>query len=319
MKNIHSVPLRAAALMVGCALSVLAAPAFAASTWSNLGTIVTTPTGSGCKTAGTAMGNVADCGAGVITGGTASVTMKADGFSTAAGTVAAPTAGTTFAAASVRQYGSAGMGLVNKAETDATGPHAADNNIGTDALRLTFSKQMTLSQVSIGWNGSDNFSADSDITVLAWVGPGSAPGAVNSKTLQTPASAASTASVATAQAASTLLTSGWVLVKNFSDVGLSNGNESTAVGVAAKASAAGGAATIPAAPAIYSSYWLISAYNTTFGGNWTTGNDYFKLTGIVGTTNNIPTGKVPEPGSLALIGAALAGMLALRRRRLATA
>ena len=318
MKNIHSVPLQAAALMVGCALSVLAAPAFAASTWSNLGTIVATPTGSGCKTAGTAMGNVADCGAGVITGGTASVTMKADGFSTADVTVAAPTAGTTFAAASVRQYGSDGMGLVNKAENDTNGPNAADNDIGTDALRLTFSKQMTLSQVSIGWNGTDNSTKDSDISILAWVGGGT-PGAVNGKTIQAPASAASAGSVATAQAASTLLTSGWKLVKKsnankfFNDVGATAGAGGTANILTG--TGAVGAEALP----VYSSYWLISAYNTTFGGNFTSGDDYFKLTGIVGTTNNIPTGKVPEPGSLALVGAAMAGMLALRRRRLVTA
>ncbi|MBK8120481.1 MAG: PEP-CTERM sorting domain-containing protein [Sulfuritalea sp.] len=77
---------------------------------------------------------------------------------------------------------------------------------------------------------------------------------------------------------------------------------------------------------VYSSYWLIGAYNPLAGtdnGFTATGIDYVKLasvTGVVcvgGTGPNCgtPPSQVPEPGSLALVGFALMGMVGLRKRR----
>ena len=161
MKSIRSHSPKIAGLLVGCALVLTALPSFAASTWSDMG--------GTCGSPGLLMGNSGNCGVGA--GDT--VSMSASAFST---TMAGNLAGNTFATASLRTFGSSGLGVVNAHEGAATGPDSVDNQFGTDAIRLTFSKQMNLSQVSIGWNGTDDINADSDISILAWVGPGT-PGA----------------------------------------------------------------------------------------------------------------------------------------------
>lgn len=83
---------------------------------------------------------------------------------------------------------------------------------------------------------------------------------------------------------------------------------------------------------IYSSYWLVSAYNSAYGtttanGETTTDStaDFFKVLAISAQNcegANCPViasaarvASVPEPGSLALIGAACMGVLALRRKQ----
>ena len=74
-----------------------------------------------------------------------------------------------------------------------------------------------------------------------------------------------------------------------------------------------------------SSWWLISAYNTSYGaatsGTVDQGNDYFKLSAVTGTkcTSTVAgvcgsTSKVPEPGSLALVSLALFGAVYTRRQ-----
>jgi hypothetical protein len=216
------------------------------------------------------------------------------GWSTGTGTVSAPSAGTTFAAAKIYDWGSAGLGVVASNESSGSeGPHSADNKYGTDAFLLYFDKKVDLESVKIGWNGTDNpgsydTAESSDISILAYTGnnPPASP----------------TAGLKDLKLAD-LTSSGWTLVGNYGQVG----------------SLANNTATITST--VTSSWWLISAYNSGYGNAGsssglplTAGNDYFKLLSVAGN-NAPPPNQTPEPGSIALAGMGLLGLLASRRRK----
>lgn len=91
------------------------------------------------------------------------------------------------------------------------------------------------------------------------------------------------------------VSSAWTSIGNYSNVGTA----------APKAVNAGG---------VSSSYWLIGAYNPLAGGgSLSAGNDYIKMMSVTTTPGN----QVPEPGTLALLGLGLLGVLARQKRQTA--
>ncbi|MBT9488508.1 MAG: PEP-CTERM sorting domain-containing protein [Rubrivivax sp.] len=244
-----------------------------------------TPPDGVCTGSGTNVGNSYSC--------------QAQGSQTTSLTVTAYSntgSGGTFAAAKVGDYDDGtgngdpefdqyGYGVTTGTETSSGGQHALDNNGNLEFFLLSFNESIALTTVRAGW-----IQTDSDISVLAYTG----------------SDVANAVSAATSSTASTLLNTGWDLVQNYSDIGTGEININS--------------------QAVSSSYWIISAYSNTFGSdNWSMGNDYLKLTKITGnftcansndpSCDPAPPG-VPEPASLALVGAALLGAFGGRRRAL---
>lgn len=188
--------------------------------------------------------------------------------------------------------------------------HAIDNNQRYDMALLDFSAtgSVNLKTLKLGWA-----QYDSDVTVMAYTG----------------AAPFSTANKLIGATYAQLIGLGWQTIGNYANVGTANNLDLT------------GANTQTLSAGKYSSYWLVGAYNplaagTTVylassstngsgtdptGSSLGVGNDNIKLAsvgGIVctgGTGPNCTPGKVPEPGSLALVGFALMGMMGLRKRR----
>ncbi|MGZ8185043.1 MAG: exosortase-dependent surface protein XDP1 [Methylobacter sp.] len=185
------------------------------------------------------------------------------------------TAGTTFKSATASPY-SGGIGINNADEAANTAPdHAIDNYKGIDAALFTFTGgAVTLQSLTIGWKGNrSGYSADADISVLAYTGAG-APATLIDKSF------------------ANLLTSGWSFIGHYANL------------------AVGTAKTINTA-AVSSSYWLISAYTTAAGSTsgvsgLSTGDDYFKISAISGD-RTVTTSDVPEPTTIVLLTFGLIG------------
>ena len=226
-----------------------------------------------------------ECNASELTSGTCAPTSGPVEQKVTGAAFSSNGTGATFVGATLTSY-SQGLGVEDSSGTDTGTPqHAIDNNGSTNLILLNFGNYtVDLSSVTIGWNNN----GDADLSLFYYSGMSSAP----------------TVSGLAATGAG-LLAGGWTLVGNYADLAE---NTSRSVNSGNKTS----------------SWWLISAYNSKFGttdepsnGFLGDGNDYFKLLSLAGDATlktTTPNNKVPEPGSLALIGAAMMGFLATRRR-----
>ena len=193
----------------------------------------------------------------------------------------------TFTTARLASY-TGGFGVQSRLDPNSSPEHSIDNNPlnAPDVVLLSFGTSVILDSVKLGW-----WSGDADVTVLAYTGSG------------TP--------VVSGYNASNLTTAGWTAVKSLGD----NDADPAAPKVTGTPITYNNVNTT----GVSSSYWLISAYNSAYGGNSLTDTvtDNFKLLSVAtrNPTYTPPGGKVPVPGSLALVSLALVSGFAVRRRQ----
>ena len=212
--------------------------------------------------------------------------VNAGGLSASATAISASNA-TTASITATTAYYSGGLGITSLGESTGSPQHAVDNNGVIESMLFTFSDGVSGSSYTDKVNLSAVtfgwVSGDSDFSVYAYTGAGAG----------NPLGLTYT----------NLTSNGWTLIGHY------NGGS------------AGAMHTIT--NSVYSSYWLVGAYNGV-GGSLDTSDDYFKLASVTGTAcassttpgcGGTPPTSVPEPGTLLLISGGLLCLHRYSRRR----
>lgn len=229
--------------------------------------------------------------------GAATWTYSSTGPASASGLTATAKAfsaanNTTATMTATTAYYSGGLGVTTTGESTGSPQHALDNDGAIESVLISFSDGAggitSTDKVNLSSLNIGWSNGDTDFSVYAYVG------------------AATLATSPLGLTYTNLTSNSWQLINHY--------NKS-------------GTGTFDITNSVYSSHWLISAYNG-LGSGMDKGDDYFKLAGLTGnkcpTSGTIPGGcggggtpggGVPEPGTLLLMGAGFLGLTRMARRK----